>query len=152
MQEVNNVIRLANDLYKQIASKPKYYIPGLADCVMELVTDKELNTEELRSLLSYYSSWMAYFQVEYHRWKFVSEWLDSYHKEQTAKMMIQEYDGPKYEKEHYVKTQTAYIRTAKTIADGKLMSAKGDLETATSQRDIISRQITLKGLDMKTRE
>lgn len=151
--DIQEILQSANDIYKQVYKRSSVDVPKFNDERMELTTDKKFSGDELRIKLNYYASWIAYYNQEYMRWKFIRDWLEDQVKEQNAKLMIQKGkpahgQGKRVEAEIELELQP--FRKAANIAGLKMSSAYNDLSTATQQRDNISRQITLMQIEYST--
>lgn len=145
-------IQTANDVYKTIYSN-SIEIPSLSKEKMVLVGDKKLSPQELRQKLSYYVSWIAFYQKQTQRWKFIYSWLDNHTKSEEARIRLRygkAERGQRELQEAKIEMDMEYLRNAVQIAKSKAYTFQCDLHTAEYQKEIVSRQITLLQIEIDT--
>lgn len=144
---IEDYLKIALEVYKKVYRKPKHEIPHLDDEKMLLVSDETFTDQELRERMSYYGSWSAYYQAESHRWKFVYEWLDNDLKDQYNKLLLEPTSEKKYEKDARIELELTALKRARLLAGSKAEESKNALSTATNMQAIISRNLTLRGIE-----
>lgn len=147
-EEIKRYLKDALQVYNAVSPK-KCEIPKLGEEMMELSVDRHLSMEELRHYLNYYSSWMVYFSSEQNRWKFVEEWLYNLIKQEAARRTLGDYSGKKYEKEAFIELQLQPLKNAHMVARAKAFRFWSMAEAAESQKEIISRQISLRDIEAR---
>lgn len=147
MEQIKAYIQTATNFYKMIHPAARHEIKNFSGEKMTLLVDEDLDDKELSDKLGYYSAWMTYFQAEMQRWKFVSEWLDNLYKDEYNKSLVRDSVGKKFEKVAQIELELSELKKARMVSLTKAESAKNGLQTAITQREVVSRRITIRGFD-----
>lgn len=118
---------------------------------MDLVQLGDLTIGATKDQLHYYASWMAYFAFEWTKWQACHEYLESQYKKIYARELstpAQRGEG-KY-KERQVEIKLEDLNQAMLFAKSRERSNKHAYLTAETQRDLVSRFITLESNELKT--
>lgn len=146
LNDVEDIFGVAGKVYRKLFGNGHIVIPKYENEQMNLLPDGDLPLNKLRNYMNYYSSWMAYFQTQFHRWKFVEDFIDRTYK-QSYNRKMQHKTGTVKEYEYKVNLELATTLQARLYAQNRKEYFDHMLKIATTQKELVSRQVSIKTVE-----
>lgn len=144
-----DVLNAAFDYYKKYAGRVDYPVGRPVEDLQGVASD-ELSHCGTSDNLQLYTAWMAYYAALVHRWNFITGHIERRYKHLRAQRLARPAAGQKkYQQEAIIDRELEPYTEALELAQSKLSAAKANFNFSESQRDLVSRVITVTNSELK---
>lgn len=146
--KTEEVLNNALDYYRKYAGKIDYEVSKPCD---ELRSVESVEFCGTAINLHLYTAWMGYYAALVHRWNFIVGHIDRKYRSLRNQRLARPVAGQKkYQQEAQVEKELESYAEALELSQSRLSATKANYNFSESQRDLVSRVITVLNSELKT--